>query len=211
MHGSMDLANIEEQVRHRIPRMWPLLAPWLRIPGAHIYKDSDGVLHEIVATTGVDQGCPGSSILACLGIAPVHKTLYTYLLMQQDQVKTCLEAVAPALVSTGCCLKLTKCGVFSPGQCDTSSSGIQRLDAPPMVLRQPLGCMDGGTQGPNQLREARRAFMHLKGAGLSKELTVSLARSATSGDAVYLEQCQPLTVQQGKTLVQIVLDGVLDL
>ena len=35
MHGSMNLVNIQEQVRHCIPCMWPRLAPWLRIPRNH--------------------------------------------------------------------------------------------------------------------------------------------------------------------------------
>ena len=149
MYGSMSISNIEEQVRHRIPRMWPLLAPWVRLPRCHMYKDSNGVLHNIHATTGVDQGCPGSSSLGCLGITSLHESLSefstvaglqddTYLLINQDRIKDALEAIAPSLAPTGCTLKLRKCSVFSPGHCDTGTSGIQRVDALPHVLKQAL-------------------------------------------------------------------------
>ena len=98
MHGSMDQKGIEMQVQHRAPRMWALLGPWFRVPRKRICKDSTGALHQINATVGVDQGCPASSTLACLGVVGVHASLGehadvvgfqddTYLLFKQDKIK----------------------------------------------------------------------------------------------------------------------------
>ena len=49
MYGSMDIHNIGTQVRHRVPRMWPLLGRWFRVPRSHVYRDVQGGLHEILA------------------------------------------------------------------------------------------------------------------------------------------------------------------
>jgi len=125
MHGSMDIHNIETQVQHRVPRMWPLLSRWFRVPRRHVYRDPQGALHPIVAQVGVDQGCPGSSTLACIGVAGLHESLAehcfvaglqddTYLLMAQAGIKQSLEAIAPALMQTGCQLNFRKSGVWSP-------------------------------------------------------------------------------------------------
>ena len=230
MHGSMGLANIENQVCHRIPRMWPLLAPWFRLPRRHTYKDRSGVLHTITATTGVDQGCPGSSTLACLGIAPLHEALAehgmvvglqddTYLLLSQDRLKDGLEAIAPALAPTGCCLKLSKCSAYSPGSFSAGNSGIQRGNDYPQVLRLPLGRHDGTNyvmdyppDSIDKIASSRRwmfeRLQDLTSAGLSAQLAVDLARSATTGDSVYLQQCQPLTLVHGQSLDAILLDGI---
>ena len=64
------------------------------------------------------------------------------------------------------------------------------------------------------LAERRRTlnrFSELKAAGLATHLAVSLARVATAGDAVYLQQCQPLTEAQCSALDTAVLDGIFDL
>ena len=126
MHGSMDIHNIETQVQHRVPRMWPLLSRWFRVPRRHVYRDPQGALHPIVAQVGVDQGCPGSSTLACIGVAGLHESLAehcfvaglqddTYLLMAQAGIKQSLEAIAPALMQTGCQLyKLSEVGSMVP-------------------------------------------------------------------------------------------------
>ncbi|CAK0874384.1 unnamed protein product [Prorocentrum cordatum] len=58
MHGSMCLGNIESEVRHRVPRTWPLVSRWLRLERRHAFKNPAGALHEIIAAIGVDQGCP---------------------------------------------------------------------------------------------------------------------------------------------------------
>ena len=98
-------------MQHRVPRMWPPVCRWLRLERRHVYKDPGGALHEIVATTGVDQGCPSASFLACLGVAPVHEALSelstvaglqddTYLLTPPAGLKAALEAAAPAFNAT---------------------------------------------------------------------------------------------------------------
>ena len=87
-----------------------------------------------------------------------------------------------------------------------------------MVLRQPLGRHDGTNYvmdyPPNsidKIASSRRwmfdRLQDLTTAGLSVQLAVDLARSATTGDCVYLQQCQPLTVVHGQSLDSILLDG----
>ncbi len=49
MHGSLEVDNTERQVLNNTPRLWPLLAPWIRSPRVHIYRDETGALHEIIA------------------------------------------------------------------------------------------------------------------------------------------------------------------
>ena len=104
MHGSLGVANVEEQVRAHVPRMWPLLAPWIRSGRVHVYKDTCGDLHQIEAYGPLDQGCPSSSPLACLGAIPFFCTMGLYgghaeyqddgyFMMKPDRVALCLDNV----------------------------------------------------------------------------------------------------------------------
>ena len=58
-----------------MPRLWPLIAPWLRIPRAHVYRAPDGTTHAVVATSGVDQGDHLSALLAPVGVASLHEAI----------------------------------------------------------------------------------------------------------------------------------------
>lgn len=112
MYGNMDISHIEQEIIQRMPRMWPLVAPWIRQPREHVYKDDDGIIHRISAPGGLDQGDPSSSLLAPLGITialellRVHGKVFgeiddTYILCKPDRVKHALEAVAPAFAPAG--------------------------------------------------------------------------------------------------------------
>ena len=39
MYGNLDIPNIEKEVMQRIPRMWPLVQPWIRATREHLYRD----------------------------------------------------------------------------------------------------------------------------------------------------------------------------
>ena len=51
MHGSLEVDNTERQVLNNTPRLWPLVAPWIRSPRVHISRDDTGALHEILQRT----------------------------------------------------------------------------------------------------------------------------------------------------------------
>ena len=106
MYGSMDLANIEDEVQRRVPRMWPLLAAWIRQPREHIYIDDEREVFRILASRGLDQGDPASALLAPLGIVSAHNALQahaavlgemddTYLLIKPDPSRMHLRRLAP--------------------------------------------------------------------------------------------------------------------
>ena len=59
--------------------------------------------------------------------------IYVYIYIKQS-----LEAIAPALIQTGCQLNFRKSGVWSPNLCDVGGSGIQRLGEVPLFLKQAL-------------------------------------------------------------------------
>ena len=135
MHGSMCLGNIEHQVQNRVPRMWPLISRWLRVPRRHVYKDPHGELHIITAVTGVGQGCRSASFLASLGVAPVHEALReyapvaalqddTYLMPNPDHFTDAAENAATAFAIAGCQLNLRKCKAWSPVGAATGRSNI---------------------------------------------------------------------------------------
>ena len=235
MHGSMELSNIEHSVQNRVPRMWPLLSRWFRTPRHHVYLDRQGGRHPILAKTGLDQGCPGSSSLACLGIADFHDTISehcfvvgcqddTYLLMDQAKIKESLEAVAPALIPSGTTLSLRKSAVWSPGTCDVGTSGIRRTPSVPLVLKQSLllprpdnhampQAFDAA--GFDKLERSRVDFFNrlqdLKASGLSTQHAICLARAVVGGDSVYLQQCHVLGNDRAASLDKICLDGILAL
>lgn len=52
-------------------------------------------------------------------------------------------------------------------------------------------------------------LVRLKSAGLSVQIACTLARTAMAGDAVYLQQSQPLTTEQTESLDRVVFDGML--
>lgn len=212
--------------------MWPLLSRCFRIPRRHVYLDRRGVRHVINAEVGVDQGCSGSSPLACLGIVNFHQALSehcfvagcqddTYLVTKQSNIKEALDAVAPALALPGTELNLSKCCVWSPGECDTGSSGVDRFPAVPLVLKQPLLLPSPADESVPQafdiavidkIKLSRRTLsdrlQDLKASGLSTQRAICIARTATSGDSVYLQQCQPLRVEDAVALDKTVLDGI---
>ena len=74
MYGSLAIPNTENEVIRRVPMMWPLLAPWIREPRQHVYKDDAHTLHHIAASGGLDQGDPVSALLAPLSIVTAHET-----------------------------------------------------------------------------------------------------------------------------------------
>jgi hypothetical protein len=186
----------------------------------------------ILADTGVDQGCPGSSPLACLGISDFHESMSehcftvgcqddTYLLISQAGIKESLEAIAPALAPTETSLNLRKSCIWSPGTCNTGNSCIQRSETAPLVLKQPLL-----THDPNMLQTSCGAgvdkiassrtllfdrLQDLKASGLSTQHAVCIARAVTNGDSVYLQQCHALKQEHTARLDQICLDGLLTL
>ena len=113
MHGSLEVDNTEHQVLNNTPRLWPLLAPWIRSPRVHIYRDDTGALHEIIAENPLDQGCPSSSLLACISAIPLHNELKsygstfgfqddTYVLTEPHKAKDCLWQVPISVASMGC-------------------------------------------------------------------------------------------------------------
>jgi hypothetical protein len=235
MHGSMDLTNIEVSVQNRVPRMWPLLSRWFRTPRQHVYLDKQGVRHPIIAKTGVDQGCPGSSSLACLGIADFHDAMSehcfvvgcqddTYLLMDQTKIKESLEAVAPALAPSVTTLSLRKSAIWSPGACDVGTSSIRRTPSVPLVLKQPLllpradnHAVPQGfdTASFDKIVKSREALFNrlqdLQASGSSTQHAICLARAVVGGDSVYLQQCQSLGNDRATRLDKISLDGLLAL
>ena len=99
------------------------------------------------------------------------------------------------------------------------------LPRSPLVLKQPLArpiTTETGTHAlsfsdaPCQEVLAERKstlarLSELKAAGLPIHHAVSLARVATTGDAVYLQQCHPLTEGQMLELDAATPDGTLDL
>ena len=140
----------------------------------------------------------------------------TYLLLRQDEIQGGLEAAAPAFLTAGCKLNLRKCSIYSPGDCNVSTSGINRVQSLPLVMKQPLGerVQDGGAwamhfdpSAVHKLCTRRESLMQrlqdLQTAGLSTQLAFCLARTATAGDAVYLQQCQPLTIHQQECMDSI--------
>ena len=50
MYGSMDIPNIEHETLNRVPRMSPLVAPWIREPREHVYIDDQQEVHRISAS-----------------------------------------------------------------------------------------------------------------------------------------------------------------
>jgi len=213
--------------------MWPLLSRWFRLPRRHVYRDDQGALHAIDAQVGVDQGCPASSTLACLGATVLHEALSehcfvaglqddTYLLMEQADIKKSLEAIGPALAKVGCQLDFRKSGVWSPGACDVGSSGLKRLASVPQVLKQPLAAHRGsgetsvavfGDASVNAIVDSRNHLLDrvqsLRAAGLSRQHSTCLVRAALGGDSVYVQQCQPLRPDQQQTLDKASVDHLI--
>ena len=230
MYGNLDISNIEKEVIHRIPRMWPLLRPWIREPREHVYRDDQGVIHRIDAPGGLDQGDPSSAILAPLGITTSHETLSahgkilgeiddTYLLLKPNQVKDGLEALAGAFRPAGGRVKPSKSSIWCSVAVDTGISGIQQTAQLPPVLKQPLPTVapDGTTlvfsAAPfvKVLDDRRRSLdrLHqLAQSGLPLQTALVLARFCTAGDAVYMSQCQSITDAQAAQLDDVTLAGV---
>jgi hypothetical protein len=232
MYGSMDIANIEAEAIHRIPRMWPLLASWIRQPREHIFLDEEREVHRIPASKGLDQGDPASSLLAPLGIATAHDRLAphgfvlgemddTYLLMKPDKVADGLNAVAAAFAPSGTSVNTRKSSVWCSVPVDVGASGIAQTQVLPTILKQPLptitstGQLQFSSEAVNKIKANRvRLFERLaklSDAGLPLQTVLVIARFATSGDAVYASQCQLLSHQQASQLDEIALNGIRNL
>ena len=57
MHCRVRAGYVAHVAAHSVPRMAEFLN-WLRMPRAHIYIDERGVVHQVSAFDGFDQGCP---------------------------------------------------------------------------------------------------------------------------------------------------------
>ncbi len=229
MYGSMDLVNIEKEVQQRIPRMWPLLAPWIRQPREYIYVDEEREVHRVLASKGLDQGDPASALLAPLGIVAAHHALQThaailgemddtYLLIEPNGVKEALEAVAGAFAPSGALVNAGKSSVWCPTLVDTGSSSIAQTSTVPKILKQALptigdnGLLQFSSEPANKMKADRikmfERLANLRGSGLPLQTAIILARFATSGDAVYASQCQVISQQDGIQLDEITLHGI---
>lgn len=218
MHGSLGVENIEEQVRTRMPRMWPLVAPWIRCMRTHVFKDAGGVTHKINTYEPLDQGGPESSPLACVAAVPYYEKLGTcraayhddgYFPLKPAEVPLWMANVEGALRTIGCTANYGKSGVWSrdPSWTAPSGHGICKLDTLPLVMKQPMSVLahslepsfDIASSAMVQTCVDERSRLHarlksLMQHGLSLQKVSCLLRTATAGDIVVLMQCHVLPV-----------------
>ena len=149
MHGSLEVDNIERQVLTNTPRLWPLLAPWIRSARVHIYRDDSGALHEIAAENPLDQGCPSSSLLACISAIPLHNEMKThgdtfgfqddtYVLTEPHKARECLRQVPISVAAMGCQVNQRKTMAWCTTALDVQGLGIAQVPELPPVMKQPL-------------------------------------------------------------------------
>ena len=67
--GTLPRQQVWEGVRSWIPELDGVARAWLRNPTTHVFWDAEGMAHPLVASSGVDQGCPLSLLLFSLGLA----------------------------------------------------------------------------------------------------------------------------------------------
>jgi hypothetical protein len=219
MHGSLGVDNIEEQVRVLLPRMWPLVAPWIRCSRTHVFKDSGGTTHRINTYGPLDQGGPESSPLACVAAVPYYTKLGAcraayqddgYFLLKPAEVPQWMADVEGALQAIGCTANYGKSGIWSrdPSWTAPSGYGIRRLTSMPLVMKQPMSVLAqsldpsfaiaSSTMVQSCILERTRLHARLKSLmqyGLSLQKVSCLFRTATAGDIVFLMQCHVLPAQ----------------
>ena len=219
MHGSLGVDNIEEQVRALLPRMWPLVAPWIRCSRVHVFKDSGGVAHKVNTYGPLDQGGPESSPLACVAAVPYYEKLGSlraayqddgYFLLKPAEVPQWMADVEGALQAIGCTANYEKSGIWSrdPSWTAPSGYGINRLSSIPLVMKQPMSALvqsldpsfaiASSTMVQSCILERTKLHSRLKSLmqyGLSLQKASCLFRTATAGDIVFLMQCHVLPAQ----------------
>ena len=219
MHGSLGVDNIEEQVRTLLPRMWPLVAPWIRCSRTHVFKDSGGATHAIKTYGPLDQGGPESSPLACVAAVPYYEKLGAnraayqddgYFLLKPAEVPQWAADIESALQAIGCTANYGKSGIWSRDPSWTAPAGccISRLVSMPLVMKQPMSVLAqsldpsfdiaASTMVQSCILERTRLHARLKALmqyGLSQQKVSCLFRTATAGDIVLLMQCHVLPAQ----------------
>jgi hypothetical protein len=213
MHGSLTVENLETQVTANAPRMWPLLAPWIRCQRSHVYKDDTGALHDVPAVNPLDQGCPSSGMLACIAAIPLHTAMKThgrtfgfqddtYVLVDPPKAKDCLVHASISVAAIGCQINFTKSTAWATAALDLDGTGVAQVSEVPLALKQPLSILLGtlthdyevtASRSAQKLVAARQVLynklLELRRYGLTLQHAYCLFRAATAGDLTYAQSC----------------------
>ena len=146
--GTLPRQRVWDGVQARMPILSCVARAWLSRPTTHVWWDSRGIAHRLLASSGVDQGCPLSPLFFSLGLADALASIdrqlleldgqarvFAYLddvvvVVRPDKAEDACKVVSDTVAAHGLQLNAGKTCVWTADRSATLSQPLEALRKP---------------------------------------------------------------------------------